>query len=296
VVITRVLCPVDFSDFSRHALDCAITIARWYHSTVTALHVLPATAPYAGLETSPPIPWTSEELEQMRLQVTRFVEQDGERGVEAMVVEGGPAREILREAERMPADLLVMGTHGRSGFERFLLGSVTENVLRHASCPVLTVPPKSADPVAAGSTSFRRILCAVDFSPSSMKALEFAFSLAQEADARLTLVHVVEPLPEFVPSTVRGLEPSEYEHAALRKARGDLHEWVPGGVRVHAAIKEIVVPGKSHQGILSTAQKEQSEVIVIGVRGRGPVDRLFFGSTANQIVRRSTCPVFTIRG
>ena len=99
----------------------------------------------------------------------------------------------------MPSDLLVMGTHGRSGFERLVLGSVTEKVLRKAACPVLSVPRNVGDVVPAPPVLFTRILCAVDFSDCSINALNHAMSLGQEADARLTVLHVIELPPELPP-------------------------------------------------------------------------------------------------
>ena len=108
-----------------------------------------------------------------------------------MVREGQAAAEIADMAISMNADLLVIGTHGRSGFERLLLGSVTEKVLRKARCPVLTVPRRLPDAVPAGAVLYKRILCPVDFSASSLHALKYATSLAQESDGQLTVLHVV---------------------------------------------------------------------------------------------------------
>jgi nucleotide-binding universal stress UspA family protein len=99
----------------------------------------------------------------------------------------------------MNADLLVMGTHGRSGFEQLLLGSVTEKVLRKASCPVLTVPRRHPDAVPETPVLFKEILCPVDFSDCSMRALNHAMSLAQEADAHLTVLHVMASEVEHTP-------------------------------------------------------------------------------------------------
>ena len=96
--------------------------------------------------------------------------------------EGNTAAEVVARASAMPSDLIVMGTHGRAGFERVVLGSVTEKVLRRAPCPVLTVPRNVADAVPAPPVLFTRIVCAVDFSDCSIHALNYAMSLAQEAD------------------------------------------------------------------------------------------------------------------
>ena len=136
---------------------------------------------------------TPVDRDRLLADTKAFIEAETAPGVatEAVVREGNTAAEILDQATTMSADLLVIGTHGRSGFERLLLGSVAEKVLRKARCPVLTVPPRLPDAVPSGPVLFKRILCAVDFSESSMHALKYALSLAQEADACLTVVHVI---------------------------------------------------------------------------------------------------------
>lgn len=122
--------------------------------------------------------------EEMIEEVRRFCEPVMAGATpEILVEEGDPARRIAAQAERIPADLLIMGTHGRGGFERLFLCSVTEKVLRTARCPVLTVPPPAAR-APAGPVLYKTILCPLDFSDSSMRALEYALSLAKEALSR----------------------------------------------------------------------------------------------------------------
>ena len=100
--------------------------------------------------------------------------------------------EIVAQLEATDADLLVLGTHGRSGFQRLFLGSVTEKVIRKACCPTLVVPPRAPDVAPTAPVQFRRILCPVDFSESSLRAFAHAVNMAEEADAHLTLLHVIE--------------------------------------------------------------------------------------------------------
>ena len=196
IEIRRILCPIDFSDYSRRALDHAMAIARWYGSTVTALHVFssaPVVASYPGPVVLEPIVLTAVGREELLAETKAFIDAEAVPGVrvEAVVREGQAAAEIADMAISMNADLLVIGTHGRSGFERLLLGSVTEKVLRKARCPVLTVPRRLPDAVPAGAVLYKRILCPVDFSASSLHALKYATSLAQESDGQLTVLHVV---------------------------------------------------------------------------------------------------------
>src|SRR5947209_6192144 len=189
VELRHVLCPIDFSEPSRRALEYAAALARWYGARLTMLHVVPATLPplsslavttSQGLE-----PHVRERLRVDLLEeLKRFSPPEGKAvTAEAVVREGDTAAEISRET-RAGADLAVLGTHGRSGVERGLLGSVTEKVLRKAACPVLTVPAH-VEGAARQPPAFERILCAVDFSDASLRALEYALSFAQEAEGRV---------------------------------------------------------------------------------------------------------------
>ena len=295
--VTRILCPVDFSDFSRHAVDYALTVAHWYGGAITALHVIPPPVyiqPIAPAPLYPPIVFTPDDLEQFRRETAMFVEaESGRAPIEAIVVEGDPAKEIARIAKELSADMLVMGTHGRTGFERLLLGSVTERVLRKAPCPVLTVPRRVPDMVPTGPALFKRILCAVDFSPSSLKALEYARSLAEAAGGQLAVVHVVEFVAMLEPVLMGGPGAPQFEQVVRDNARTRLHE-VVSRQSVGTPASEIVGEGKPYREILRVATDQGSDLIVIGVHG-GAAGLMAFGSTTNHIVREATCPVLSVR-
>jgi nucleotide-binding universal stress UspA family protein len=300
--IDRILCPVDFSDPSRHALDHAVALARWYVSTITLLHVRAITA---GVDTGPgtlllpALEISPSEREALTASLRTFAEQEAGSSVpmEYEVIQGATSAEILERSRTLRADLLVMGTHGRSGFERVLLGSVAEAVLRRATCPVLTVPSRLPDAVPAAPVVFRQIVCATDFSECSLDAVALALSLAQEADARLTLLHVVEPPPKLPPDA------SEYTGQALSAVLADteaqrltrLHDLVPAEVATYCSVEPVVVAGTAPLEILRVAAERAADVIVVGVAGRGAAGRLLFGSTAQHLVRHASCPVLTLR-
>ena len=159
ITIDRILCPIDFSDFSRRALDHAVALARWYHSKVIVVHAIaPAVfAPAPAPAVLDPRIYADVDPAQLLGRVDRFARDAAAPDVtmESMLRADDPATGILRAADDTRADLIVLGTHGRSGFERLLLGSVTEKVLRKATCPVLTVPRHQleAAPAAAGASS-----------------------------------------------------------------------------------------------------------------------------------------------
>jgi len=296
VNISRILCPVDLSIVSRHALDHACALAKWYEAHLTVLYVCPA----------PPVPVPPTDLAgdvTVLPPLPPDVVEDGVRrfcgplpdvhGRFSVVVKSGtPAYEILEAADA--ADLLVMGTHGRSGFERLFLGSITEKVLRSTHRPVLTVPPPVERPTSA---LYKTILCPIEFSSASTRALEYALSLAEETDARLILLHVVEGAPDQPSFAAIGhLNVREYYRHLEEDARARLTAAVPDEARVWSRPDERVTTGKAYREILTIAAAEHVELIVMGVHGMGPLHLRLFGSTTQHIIREAPCPVLTLRG
>jgi CPA2 family monovalent cation:H+ antiporter-2 len=295
VDIRRILCPIDFSDASRHALDQAVVLAKWHESRITALHVihvplfLPPPMLVAELaDTTPPAP--SRQTQKEELQA--WLETARRAGVQTDVIvdEGHAATRILEQASSCRADLIAMGTHGLSGFERFMLGSVAEKVLRKAACPVITVPPAAA---MAARIPYRRLLCPVDFSESSLTALQVALSLAEKAEAELTILHVFDwPPDDELLTQWSGVSDNQFVED---ETHARLAALVTDDVRVWCNPSTKVSWGKPYREILQMAQSEGVDLIVIGVCGRNPVDLTLFGSTTNQVVRRASCPVLTVK-
>jgi nucleotide-binding universal stress UspA family protein len=247
---------------------------------------------------------TRADRAQLLVEMKRFIETEStqEISIEVMIREGSTATEILSQAADLKADLLVMGTHGRSGFERLLLGSVTEKVIRKASCPVLTVPRHHPDAVPATPVLFKQILCPVDFSDCSMRALNYAMSLAQETDAHLTVVHVMafglDATADMYDTVITDDRVSLADYRTRREedARQRLKGAVPETVAAYCDVDMMVSNGKPSQEILRVAAEQHSDLIVIGVQGRGAADLMCFGSTTHHVVRAATCPVLTLRG
>ena len=192
VQIKRILCPVDFSAVSRHAFDRALAVARSYDGEITVLHVLQVPSPMPAVPYAPVLPGgfrvEVRNRPQVLVELSRFLGLEHPYGVSVRqeVIEADLVhKEILTRASGTSADLIVMGTHGRSGVNHLFLGSIAEKVLRTSPIPALIVPPQAPD-VPAGGIPFRSILCAVDFSQDSLQALSFAASLAEHSAGRLT--------------------------------------------------------------------------------------------------------------
>lgn len=292
--VTRVLCPVDFSEASRHALDHAVMIAGWFRSRLTVMHVR-----HPAFVVEPPILFAEvsdadvDSLDEVSTRLETWLGPIRAAGIECdvLAVDGNnPATLIVEAVARVGADLVVMGTHGRHGFERLLLGSVAERVVRTARCPVVTVPPPS---VTTSALPFKRVVCAVDFSDSSTNAVHFARTLAQESNSTLTLVHVLEWPPEN--EALAMFDMTAYRDAVRKDAEDRLAALANDpeyGVKKPAVR---LVTGKPYTQILAVAAEEKADILVLGVHGRNPLDLMLFGSTTNQVIRQATCPVLTLR-
>jgi nucleotide-binding universal stress UspA family protein len=296
VSINRILCPIDFSDFSLDALRHGLKLAQWYSAQLTVFHVYQPFQPLPidGIPGTVPV-LADADPQQIADNVRRFCDPVvGSSGlnVEVLVSPGDAAKEIRTEAERRPFDLLILGTHGRSGFERLFLGSVTEKVLRSTRVPVLTIPPPVREP---GSPLYKIILCPVDFSAASIRALEYALSLAQEADARLILLHAIEDvLGHTSVQSLGQLTVAQYYEQLELAAVTRLRSVVPDDARVWAHPEERVVKGRAYEEILKTVADEHVDVVVMGVQGKGVVNQLVFGSTTHRVIREAGCPVLTL--
>jgi len=294
--INRILCPVDLSDSSRHAITHAVMMAKWYKARITALHVCnPVVVPSTDFVVAgtPSVALLTEaEVEDVNAHILRWFGSVEPVQIDVVIDNGNVANRVLDRALSLPADLIVMGTHGAGGFEHLVLGSVAEKVLRKATCPVMTVPPQSR---TTSKVPFKRLLCPVDFSESSLSALQFGFSIAQESDAELTILHVFEWLPGDEALTNRPINVPECRRQLEHDIDEKLRALVPDSVRDWCRPRTRTAHGKAYREILAAATEENVDLILMGVQGRNALDLMLFGSTTNQVVRRATCPVLTLR-
>ena len=207
---------------------------------------------------------------------------------------GPVVRQILEAAASLPADLIVLGTHGHSGFDHLLLGSVTERVLRRAPCPVLTVP-HLANSDTAQIVKVQTILCGIDFSDASSHALEYTPVARAGGGRSARALHALEWFAETPQRLTDHFNVPEFRHALERDARAQLEALVPPAARTWCETEVIVGHGKAYKELLRVAAEQEAGLIVLGVRGRGAVDLLLFGSTTQHVVRGATCPVLTVR-
>jgi nucleotide-binding universal stress UspA family protein len=292
-VITHILCPIDRSVVSRRAFDYAVSLARWAGARLTVLEVIDINPPMTT-GAIPEMLLVPDELRQgVRQELSELIAPAVAAGVTAdvRIEEGRVAERVLHVAADLPSDLIVMGTHGRSGVQRLVLGSVAEKIIRQADCPVLAVPPGDSH-VPSPDTPFRTILCPTDFSDVSAAAVATAGRLAARARARLILLHVVDwPFGHTSgPDPVTALRES-----LLAQAERELTPLLPAtqpGVPPAEVLAEFGHPGRQ---VVAVALNRSADLVVMGASGRGAVDLAVLGSTTHRVLREACCPVLTVR-
>lgn len=279
-LFSTLLYPTDFSACAEAALPYALEVAAFGE----ALHLLYVDTPHDSVEPSGAGRRLDELVGAVQTHTVTAVERDLAPGVA-----------ILHYAEQHDVDLIVMGTHGRRGLSRLLLGSTAREVVQLAPCPVLTVRrgPAGAPPSRLQDGG---VLVAIDFSDTSREALRHAVRLADALDLRLDLLHVIEDLfrPVGYGYTLRSVydvEPDIEER--LAEAMGVFRQEVASDFRNYGPIE--ILPGPPAKAIVEVADRLGSGLIVLGTKGRRGFDHLVLGSVAEAVIRTAPCPVLSIK-
>ena len=292
--IRRVLFPTDFSEGSKRAFPQAAFLADWHDAE---LHVLNVTGrhryDYKENKDNFPIPLDTltEWLRRPSQSVsgTSWPDLEERSIVQHQVESASPAERIVEYVDEKDVDLVVMGTHGRRGVDRMLFGSVTEEVVREASCPTFTV---RTDADVTPSQAVRRVLVPIDFSEAADVAVDHAKEIALTYGAEIDLLHVVEQ--PFYPSAY-GIDsvtfPTQEVVDRVEKQLGEMARTEIG--YEHVMVQATV--GDPADEILSYVEDNEIDLVVIATHGRTGLDRILLGSVAERVLRRSPTPVFVVK-
>jgi nucleotide-binding universal stress UspA family protein len=282
--LTRILTAVDFSEAACGAFEHALVLSRRHNAELTVVHAVPKDRPFR---------WHSRERSAMIAELRQAAAAAGVR-FKVSVQHGDPAGVILLHARARRPDLIVLGTHQRTGFDRFRLGSVAETVTLRATQPVLIVPASPGGRTAEPATSFNSILVAVDFSARSISAVARALSMAN-ANGRVTLVHVVPGIPLASASRYSyHLSEPEYQRLLARDAWRRLQDTISAQARTGRKVHARVVTGDPSTEIARVATELDADLILVGVTPRGAIGRRIFGSTAARVIRTAGRPVLAL--
>jgi nucleotide-binding universal stress UspA family protein len=299
----QVLVATDFSDASQRALAYAIAIARRYSSELSVVHALPpAPRDQIPLEPLPRVlnRRRLEAEEQMKLLGDKVQMNDLNHH---LLLEQGPVWDVLASViQRENSDLLVLGTRGRGGLRKLALGSVAEEVLRLAPCPVLTIGPH-VPATDSGTTQLRRILYATDFGPASTKALRYALSLAEDYQAKLVLLHMMPPMPvadlgpaAYGPSTYAAEQFTDWRRTMRDASVRKLKELVPTETNLAERPEYVAGTDFLPEGILDAAVTHGIELIVMGAnRTSSPRMAAHIPwALTHEVICHAQCPVLTV--
>jgi nucleotide-binding universal stress UspA family protein len=275
--------PVDFSEPSKKAVNYGLSLASEFESRLLLAHIAP---------------FDSGLYDKAKAQLLQLIPADlRERLDFEIVVKAGDIREeLLATVEEKEIDLVVMGSRGRSYFERMLLGSVTERLLRKLHVPILTV--SHLDPEreihTPGPVPLHRIVYATDLSEASEAGLEFSIRLAHGLDAHLTVVHVVQA----VDIALHGMETASFMPDYAAEARVQATERLSKLVALvsdgSVPITTVVAEGVPYGAINRISEQNHADLIVINLQGKGMLERALLGTTAERVIRTAHVPVLSL--
>ena len=282
IAISKILLATDFSPESHNAFKCAISLAKRYESKLFLAHAISGAASLPTADVWPALPDVEQrDAEKSMAQLEQS--KDLQSLPHEVVMQTGETWDVLsRLVSDQNIDLIVMGTHGSGGIDKLMLGSTAEKVVRHATCPVLTVGPRVR---WLSLERFGNILYATDFSSGSLRALNYALSLAEEDRAELTMLHVIENNPM-----------SDAELIEWKRRDGErLSQLVPRDVDLPSHPEMEVEVGDPAEEVVRLADARNADLIVMGSHPSGAVSTHLPWTTLHHVLQHAHCPVLTVR-
>ena len=296
--ILKILAPTDFSGGSRSGVRYGVALAETLGAAVTLVHVIEPPSWLSGVALVMLVRGDSEVIALARKNLATLAAREvkGDVAVTSDVRTGKPFHEITTAARVHGADLIVIATHGYTGAERVLLGSTAEQVVRHAACPVLTVPAGATGKATGKPPAFKikKILVPIDFSNLSKDALPWATFLAAKLGAEIILFHAVEKFPmdyllgrELMNHTIMPLMKQaevELERIAVSLSKS-----------TKVSVSAVVRDGTPFEEICHAAKLLGADLIALTTHGYTGLKHVWLGSTAERVVRHARCPVLVVR-
>ena len=318
----KIMCAIDFSDFTSEVLVYSIALCKKFHAKLFLVHIVAdvnITLAHSNLV-------IDRELlqDEHNSEAQEFLEnlvKDVTIEHEIVISVGDPADKISRLALQKNIDMVITATHGKSGIKRLLIGSVTEELIKTINCPLLVLCTQELEyiPLDNYEMKLKKILVGCDFSPDSKLAFDYGLSLAQEFQAELYLTHVIKPTEhiELKSSDYINVLPRDYvnwrsqdyfeiqqkvteknreEHKKLRdRLERQLHHMLPEECQSWCTPHTSLLNGEPYKELIEYAKDQGIDMIVLGIRGHTLWEKLMVGSTTDRIIRHAPCPVLAVR-
>lgn len=284
ITVRKILFATDFTEASDKAFKYVKAWARHFQASVRMAYVLRASTrdwPKFGAD-----PEYKNLCRETNRELDKLARQLHQAGFEAdrALLEGDPVQGVLNAVKSYHADLLILGTHGSRNLERFVLGSIAEEILRKATCPVLTIGPNVHAP-HQGGPHFQNILLATDLSKEGSAAGRYALSLAAEEAAHISICHV---LPE---GHIKTVDSAKFEAQLTQVVK----EFIPKAFLDKCRAQYTVQYGNAANEILGLAAKQKTSLIVLGAHPASTIATHLVPGVAFRVITEATCPVLTIR-
>ncbi|MCG8634967.1 MAG: universal stress protein [Desulfobacterales bacterium] len=316
----HIMCAIDFSGFGPLIMGYGKALAREFQADLSLCHIIQDTV---MLSSHAQAGFATEEVTAQRIEDAKeaidLLSEEADMEANSIVSLGHPADEITRMAKKHGVDLVIAATHGGSGIKRFLVGSVTDRLVKTLECPLLVLHSDAKDHSGAVNLPLKRILVGCDFSQGSELAFDYALSLAQEFEAELHLVHVIKPhkqvelgsadyikiqegdYPGWDRSDFLHLQESaageEFERRKrlLNRLERQLGNMVPQDSRHWCTPVTSLRQGEPYLELLDYAQSYEIDMIVLGIHGHSLLEKFLVGSTTDRVISRAGCPVMAVR-
>ncbi len=318
----KIMCAIDFSEFSRQVLVYGRSLAKRFEAKLVLCHVvsnmvLVSSAGQAYIASSR---IERERREDALAGLNAMADELGFE-TEVLVVAGHPADTLSETAAEMDVDLVIAATHGGSGIRRFLVGSVTDRLVKTLACPLMVLHSQENQffSLEDEDIGLNRILVGCDFSPDSKLAFDYGLSLAQEFQSELILAHVIRPSERvqftsadyikvqegdylgWTPADYLGLQKGtrdksdEIRTGFIRRIEGQLNQMVPEESRNWCTPVTAILEGEPFSELIRFSDQSRVDLIVLGIHGHGLLERFLVGSTTDRVISRGRCPVLAVR-
>ncbi len=318
----KIMCSIDFSDFTDECLGYSAALCKEFNATLVLVHIVIDVESYRGEGVTgfDNIKLQEKNIQKAKEHLGKMV-KDLTIDHEIVVIKGTPADEICRLATKKEIDLVIAAPHGKSGIKKFLLGSVTEKLIKSLTCPLLVLHTKQHDFISLYDyeMKLKKILVGCDFSPDSKLAFDYGLSLAQEYQAEIYLTHVIKPTEyvELKASDYISIAPGNYARwqssdylemqkkvtaenrekiQELRKRlEKQLYYMLPDESKDWCTPHTNVLTGEPYKELVKYAKDQKVDMIVMGIRGHTLWEKLLVGSTTDRVIRHAPCPVLAVR-
>jgi nucleotide-binding universal stress UspA family protein len=295
--LKHIICATDFSEPANYAINYGVSLAKEFNAKLYVCHVIDLSSATLYGDATFAFETQLIHMEDYAQDRLKRLMDDIDIEWEPLISTGNAADEVARLASEKGADMAITATRGHSGLKRLILGSVTERLMRTLPCPLLAVHrhEKYTEEPSKEEIRFKRILIGCDFSPDSNLAFEYGLSLAQEYEAELHLIHVLEPpiykeWPKTPEETREKIRKDLYEQLKMK-----LEAMVPQDALNWCKPKTMLLSGHPDVEILKYADVQGIDLVVLGVAGHGLVESFFVGSTTERVMRKAPCAVLSVR-